>query len=64
MSTLFSEEAFKRCMVSQAEIENVIINGVKMQFDDENGKLTAYCLNGVVYVTEMDILPEAFEAFK
>jgi len=60
MGTLFSQEMIDRCIASQGEIDEAILNGKKMAFNDENGKLTAYLWNGKTYVTELDIKPEAF----
>jgi len=53
MNTLFTQEMLDRCIAPQGEIDEAIAKGKKMQFDDENGKLTAYLWNGKTYVTEM-----------
>lgn len=58
--TLFSKDILERCVASQSEIDEAIAKGKKMQYNDENGRMTAYLLNGRTYVTEMLILPEAF----
>jgi len=62
MTTLFTKEMLERCIALQSEVDAAIANGKKMQYDDENGKITAYLWNGKTYITEMQILPEAFNA--
>jgi hypothetical protein len=61
MKTLLSKEMLDRCIASEVEINDAIAHGKKMQFSDVNGKLTAYLWNGQTYVTELDIIPEAFD---
>lgn len=61
MNTLFTQEMIERCVASESEIKGAIIHGKKMAYSDENGKLTAYLWNGITYVTELEITPEAFE---
>lgn len=59
--TFLTEEMLDCCIASETEINHAITNGKKMAFNDENGKLTAYLRNDKVYVTELEIKPEAFE---
>lgn len=60
--TLISRELFEQSIAPQGEIEEAIAFGKKIEFNDENGTLTAYLWNDNTYVTEMIILPEAFRS--